>query len=203
MLNLHQAILALLDRLFIDFFVEREAGRVIDVRIREYAHPIEFRGFDEIAQFIEIRFGFAGESHDERRAQSHAGNGRADAAEQLQERVAIRSALHPRQDVAAGVLQRHIHVLREARVRGNGVEQALRHAVRIAVEEAHPLQAFDSRQAFHQHGQAIAQSQVFAVGSRVLSDERHFADSCRRPDFPLRAQRTQTAGCEIFRATAE
>jgi hypothetical protein len=62
----------------------------------------------------------------------------------LQKRVAIRSALHAREDVAAGVLERHVHIVCDARVRGNGVEQALRHAVRITIQGAHPLQAFDA-----------------------------------------------------------
>ena len=87
----------------------------------------------------------------------HAGNRRADALEQLQKRVAIRSALHARQHVAAGVLQRHVHVFRQARVRGDRVEQSLRDAIGIAVEEAHPVQAFDAAPAAPAAPPALAQ----------------------------------------------
>ena len=60
-------------------------------------------------------------------------------------------------------------------MRGHRVEQSLRHAIRIRVQEAHPGQAFDARQPLEQHGQAVAQAEIFAVRSGVLADQRHFA----------------------------
>ncbi len=107
----------------------------------------------------------------------------ADAIEQLQKRHAVGAALHSSQHVAAGMLQRHVHIFRQARVCGNGIEQPLRHAVRIAVEGSHPLQAFDARQPFEQQRQAVAQSKVFPVRCGVLADQRHFADPGGRQAF--------------------
>ena len=62
-------------------------------------------------------------------------------------------------------------------MRGDGFEQPRRDAIGIAIEEAHPVQVFDLRQALEQGGQAVAQAEVFAVESGVLADERDFADA--------------------------
>ena len=48
---------------------------------------------------------------------------RADLLEQLEEDIAVRAALHAFQHGRAGVLQRHVDVLHQRVVRGEGVEQ--------------------------------------------------------------------------------
>ena len=63
----------------------------------------------------------------------------ADPLDQLQEDIAGRAALHALQHRRAGVLQRHVDVLHQRRMRGDGIEQFLRDLVRIGVKEADPL----------------------------------------------------------------
>ena len=117
---------------------------MIHVGVFEHAHPIELASLHEVAQLLEIAFGFAGEADDERRAQGYARNGDANAFEQLQKSVAVRAALHSRQDVAAGVLQRHVHILRQAGMSRQSIQQFLCDAIRIRVKESHPKQILDA-----------------------------------------------------------
>ncbi len=55
------------------------------------------------------------------------------------------------------------------------IQQFLRHAIRIRVKETHPQQVFDLRQSLKQLRQAVAQAQIFAVRSRVLSNQSNLA----------------------------
>ena len=57
----------------------------------------------------------------------------------------MRAALHFREDVAAGVLERNIQILSKARVRGNRFKQPRRDAIRVAVKKADPVQVLDLR----------------------------------------------------------
>ena len=99
------------------------ALRGVLVGVAEDAEPVELRGFDELQQLFEIRFGLAGESDDEAGADRDARNRAPDLFEQLQEDVAVRAALHALQHGSAGVLQRHIDVLHERIVLGERFEQ--------------------------------------------------------------------------------
>src|SRR3989441_6358621 len=76
LLNGHQAIAAIADRLRIHFIVQGVASRIVHVGVLKHAHPVELRGLHEIAQLPEIAFRLARKSHDERSAQRDAGNGR-------------------------------------------------------------------------------------------------------------------------------
>src|SRR5437899_8113162 len=78
------------------------------------------------------------------------------------------------------MLQRHVHVLDEARMRGDGVQQFLRDAIRIAIEKAHPNEIFDWREAVEEQREAIAQAEIFPIRSGVLADECHLADTGAR-----------------------
>src|SRR6202034_2109234 len=80
-----------------------------------------------------------------------------------------------RENVAAGMLQRHVEIFCQARMRGNGVEQARSDAIRIAIEKTYPVHVFHLRQTFEENGEAVTQAQIFAVKSGVLADERDFA----------------------------
>src|SRR6202050_5570629 len=63
----------------------------------------------------------------------------------------------------------------------NGVKQARRDAIRIAIEEANPVQIFHFRKTFEKDSETVAQAQIFAVESGVLANQRNFADpSCRQ-----------------------
>ena len=96
--------------------IERETLAGVFVGIGEHAQAVELRGFDELAELFEIRLGFAGEADDHAGADGDAGNGAADALDQLEENIAARAALHALQHRGAGMLQRHVDVLHQRRV---------------------------------------------------------------------------------------
>jgi hypothetical protein len=76
------------------------------------------------------------------------------------------------------VLERHVDVLDQRFVGGDGVEQFLGDAVGIAVEEADPLFVRSrSGEAFEEHGEAVLEAEVLAVAGGVLADEVDFADA--------------------------
>jgi len=89
----------------------------------------------------------------------------------------------------------------EPRVRSQRVEQALRHAVRIRIQESHHANS-SFLQAAKAISPAVAQSQIFAV--RVVSCPINVTSRRQpRPNSELPLRPTQTAGCEIYRAVAE
>jgi len=65
----------------------------------------------------------------------------------------VRAAFHFCEHVAARVLERDVEILCEALVRGDCFKQARRDTVRVAVEEAYPVQILDLREAL---GEAAA-----------------------------------------------
>jgi hypothetical protein len=82
-------------------------------------------------------------------------------------------------------------------MRGDGIEQARRDAIGITIEEAHPVQVFDLRQALEQSGQAVAQAEVFAVESGVLADQRDFAHARGRQVFRFANHGFEAAAAEF------
>src|SRR6202167_6209430 len=82
-------------------------------------------------------------------------------------------------------------------MRGDGVEQARRDAVRIAIEEAHPFQVFHLRETFEKRCEAVAQAQVFAVESGVLPNQRNFAHSCGSEIFRFAYDGLKTPAAEF------
>ena len=97
--------------------------------------------------------------------------------------VAMRAALHAGQHIAAGMLQRHINIFSQARMSRERLQHFLCDAIGIRIEKAYPQNVFDARQLFQQQRKAIAQPQVFAVGSGVLADQCDFAGSAGRQIF--------------------
>ena len=77
------------------------------------------------------------------------------------------------------------------------VEQPLRHAIRIRIQEAHPIQPRDARQAFQQLRQTIPQIQVFAVRRRVLPDQCNLAHACGRQIGRLAHHGFETTAAEF------
>ena len=156
------------------------SGKLPALSTSEYSKtPIQssFAGGDKIVKLLEVGFGFAGKADDEAGAQRDAGNGGAHPLEEFQEGVAVGAALHAGQDVAAGMLQRHVDVFGQAFVGGEGFEHFLRYAIWIGVEKAHPEQVFDLGEAFEELREAVAQVEVFAVGGCVLADQGDFASA--------------------------
>src|SRR5690348_14067928 len=96
--------------------IQVETGAGLFVGVGEDTEAIELRRLYEIAEDLEIGFGLTRESDDHAGADGHAGNTGADALQQLQEEVAVRTAFHSLQYRCAGVLQRHVDVLHEGRV---------------------------------------------------------------------------------------
>ena len=52
---------------------------------------------------------------------------------------------------------------------------SLSDAIGISVQKTHPQQIVHARQLFQQLRQAVAHTEIFAVGGRVLPDQRDFA----------------------------
>src|SRR5580704_9376087 len=75
------------------------------------------------------------------------------------------------------MLQGHVEIFREARMRCDRVEQARRDAVRVAIKEANPIEIFNLREALEEDGEAVAEAEIFAVESGVLPDQGNFADA--------------------------
>ena len=117
--------------------------------------------------------------------------------EHFQERVTARAALHPRENAAAGVLERHVEIFRQARMRRNGFEQARRDAIRVAVEKTNPVQVFDLREALEKSRQAVADAEIFAVKRGVLADQGNFADARGGEIFRFAHDRFESAAAEF------
>ena len=102
-----------------------------------------------------------------------------------------------RQHAAAGVLQRHVHIFHQARMGGQRVEQPLRDAIGIRVEEAHPVRPSTLGKPREQHGKAVAQAEILAIRSGVLADQRHFAHAGRGEIFRLAHDGFKAAAAEL------
>src|SRR5580704_7354599 len=197
LLDGHELIAAALNGLGVNFIFEMKTFRGVFVGIGENAHPIEFGGANEIAKLLEIGFGFAGEADDKRCANRDAGDDPANFFEHFEKCAGVRAALHAGEDAAAGVLERHVEIFGEARVRGDGFEQFVRDAIRVAIEESNPGKIFDLREALEKDGKAIAQAQIFAVESGVLADERNFTDARLGEIFRFADDRFETTAAEF------
>ena len=75
------------------------------------------------------------------------------------------------------MLQRHVEILADVIVLGDGREQAPCDAVGVGIEEAQPAQAFNPRERVEQQGEAVLDAEIFAVAGGVLADEGEFADA--------------------------
>ncbi len=164
-LDRHQTALAIVNRARVHLIVELVARAGVFVGIGEHAQAVELRRLHKIAQRLEIGVGFAGKADDHAGADGDARNGVADALEQLQEKIAVRAALHALQNRGAGVLQRHVDILDQRLVLGDRVQQLLRDAVRIAIQKPHPffVRRLNLRQPRHQLRQTVLQAQILAV----------------------------------------
>src|SRR5271170_7201591 len=109
-LDAHQRSLAGFDQLQWNLFVKMEGLRALFIRITKSPHPVELGFAYELGEFVEIILRLAGEADDERCAKGYAGDGGADLFEGLEEDLSVGSALHTLEDVAGGVLQRHVEV---------------------------------------------------------------------------------------------
>ena len=177
----HQPPQAALNGAAVHFAVQRVAGAGVFVRVREDAQVVEARGANELAQLLEIRRRLAREPHDEAGADGPARTDAPDAFDQFEEDVGRPAALHAPQHARARVLQRHVDILHQRLVRGDGVQQPPGHLVGVRVQEADPLftAGLDLRQARQKPRQAVGDPQVLAIAGGVLPDQVDFAHALR------------------------
>src|SRR6202049_1016535 len=83
------------------------------------------------------------------------------------------------------MLQRYIHISTNLLVSGNGFEKAARDLVGIRVEETDPAQVLNTCQFFEQEREPVLEPKIFAVASRILSDERDLAYAGASQSFGL------------------
>ena len=118
-------------------------ARAFFLRVAEDAEALELRLADEVAQFVDVGLGFAGEADDEGRAQRDAGDAGADALDEVADVGAARLALHRVEHVVADVLQRHVDVAGDLRALGDGPDELVAPVRRMRVEQADPEIALD------------------------------------------------------------
>ena len=182
LLELHQLAAAGFDGALGDFECggEVEGLGAFFVGVAEDAEPVDFGGLDEVAEVVEVGFGFAGEADDEAGADDDAGDDAAGLLDELEEDVArCRRASCVLSSGGAGVLQRDVEILGDVVVLRHGFEQARGDLVGIGVEEAQPAEAGEAGEGFEQLGEAVGEAEVFAVAGGVLADEGDLADALR------------------------
>ena len=114
------------------------------------------------------------------------------------------------------MLHRQVEVLADVGQAGDGIEQPVVDALRIAVERAQPLDARDRGDLLDQLGQAALPALVGAIAGRVLRDERELAHALRGQaahlleDIRLRTaavaatdQRNRAVGAAVVAALAD
>ena len=92
---------------------------------------------------LEFRFGFAGKSDDESRAQRDSRNPSAQSSNQLFDMLARSFPPHPSQHRVVDMLQRNIDVARNLVALRDGLDQFVAPVRRMRVKQAHPEFAFD------------------------------------------------------------
>src|SRR2546426_11226218 len=75
------------------------------------------------------------------------------------------------------MLQRHINVLAELVVGGNGVEQPMGYLVWIHIQYPNPAGVFERRQPFEQKRQSILEPVVLAEAGGILADQVDLPDA--------------------------
>src|SRR5947209_6361993 len=114
--------------------------RALFIGVAKDAQPVKFSGANEFAKLLEIALAFAGKSNDERCSQSEAWNRAAHLLDGLEKNIGIAAALHALEHRRCCVLQRHVNVGADFRMRGYRIEQAAGNFVGIGVKKAHPTQ---------------------------------------------------------------
>ena len=125
------------------FVVFNLVGQVVCARalfagVGEHADVVEQALFHEIAQLVEVVFGFAGESCDERGTQRGARHHVANMLHELLVFLARTLTVHGLQDARLHVLQRDIEVVADVVVAGNGCQQLVSDALRLDIHDAEP-----------------------------------------------------------------
>jgi hypothetical protein len=75
------------------------------------------------------------------------------------------------------VLEWKVEIFADVVMLGNGLEKFAGDAVRVGVEEAEPAQVGDLGKRVEESGEAVFETEVFAVTGGVLTDEGDLADA--------------------------
>jgi len=121
--------------------VELEGGGAVFVGVGEDAEPVDLCCLYELAESVEVGFGFAGEADDKAGADDDAGDDAAGLFEELEEDVGGAATLHALEDGGAGVLEGDVKILGDGGVLRHGFEEAGGDLVGVGVEEAEPTEA--------------------------------------------------------------
>ena len=108
------------------------------LRVSKHTKSLEFRFADEIEQFLEARFGFAGKADDEGRAQCDARHAGPDFPDEIHDVLPRGFAPHPFEHVFVDVLERNVHVTRHLRASGDGPDEFVRPVRGMGVKQADP-----------------------------------------------------------------
>ena len=97
------------------------------------------------------------------------------------------------------MLQRHVDVLHQVAVFGNGVEQFLGDAIRVAVQKANPflLLGLDLCQPSQQDGQTVFQAKVFPIAGGVLPDQVNLPHTLTEESGGFGNDRLKTSAAEL------
>lgn len=145
--------------------------------VGEGADVVEALFLDEVQEFLEFAFGFAGVADDEGGAEGDVRHGVPDVLDGLAG-DAEAGTLHAVEDGVGAMLEGHVHVGDDVGEGGHGMGEAGGDAAGVGVHEADPRYVRDGfREAFEEGGEAISLAGIFAVGGGVLGDEDEFFDA--------------------------
>ena len=185
LLNRHQRLSAPLDFTWRNFAFQIEGACAFLVGVAEGSHPVETGLLGKFAEFFEFFFRFPGKADYKRCTQREVRNRAPHFLDRTEEQFRSSASLHALQYGCRSMLQWHINVGTDVVMGGDGFKQASCDLVGIGVQESNPSQSFDAGEFLKQQGQAVFQSQVLAIASRVLADQRDFANARLRQPLGL------------------
>ena len=187
----HGAVPAAFDGFVMDASVHVVGFGAFFAAVAEDACAFEFGIADEVEEFGEVFFGFAGEADDESGADGEAGDAGAHAVDEVADVVAGGFALHGSEHAVGDVLEGDIDVASDLGGIGDGADEFVAPVGWVGVEETDPEVAFDGIEGADERGETFAfgaidgaawvRADVFpfihAEVGGVLADEIDFADT--------------------------
>ena len=131
-------------------------GRPLFGAEHESTQVVELDVFQQFHQFLEVLVRLAGEPDKYGRAERDSRNALANLVQNIDELLLAVVALHVLEYVVAGVLNRHVHVLHEARFVRHQVQQFVVHEHRVPVQRAYPRDVRVVENRAEQAGQSAA-----------------------------------------------
>ena len=151
-----------------------ERRRVLFLRVREHAEPLEAVAGDQFLRRLEVGLGLARETGDQRAAHGDAGHLAAQAVEDATHLLAGDTALHRLQHRRGDVLDRDVEVLHRLRMLAQERRQLRQHGVRVGIHQPDPADAVDLAELLEQRVDLALSRRVEAVGGAVLGDDDQF-----------------------------